>query len=425
MKQISILIVTIIFSLNSFAQIGSPTQLAGGDINTITTAVPFLLIAPESRGGAMGDIGVATTPDVNSMHYNPAKYAFIKKDVGVSVSYSPWLRALVDDINLAYLSGYKKFGKNQVISGSLRYFSLGSITFTNEQGNNMGDFNPNEFAIDAAYSRLFSDRISGSIAMRYINSNLTLRQYVGGVESKPGQAVAADVSVYYQNDDDIKIQGKDATLGLGLNISNIGNKMSYTENEDKDPIPTNLRLGSALTLELDEYNKIMITGEVAKLLVPSPPVYYAVGDVMPNGDTVTVSGKYVHYGYDPNVSVPVGMYQSFYDAPGVQLDPENPDDRSVFKEEMHEINYALGMEYWYSDQFALRAGYFYEHATKGNRKFFTVGLGLRLNVFALDFSYLIPVNQRNPLEHTLRFTLSFNFEGLKDEAKDNTKNAVE
>ncbi len=423
MKKISILIITITFVLNTFAQIGGPTQLAGGDINTITTAVPFLLIAPESRGGAMGDIGVATTPDVNSMHYNPAKYAFIKKDVGVSVSYSPWLRALVDDINLAYLSGYKKFDENQVVSASLRYFSLGSITFTNEQGNNMGDFNPNEFAVDAAYSRLFSDRIAGSIAMRYINSNLTLRQYVGGIESKPGQAVAADVSVYYQNDD-LKIQKKDAILAFGLNISNIGNKMSYTENEDKDPIPTNLRLGSSLTLDLDDYNKIMVTGELAKLLVPSPPVYYAVGEVKPNGDTVTVSGKDVHYGYDPNVSVPVGMYQSFYDAPGVQLNAENPDDRSVFKEEMHEINYALGMEYWYSDQFALRAGYFHEHATKGNRKFFTLGLGLRLNVFALDFSYLIPVNQRNPLEHTLRFTLSFNFEGLKQEASDKT-NAVE
>lgn len=259
--------------------------------------------------------------------------------------------------------------------------------------------------------------------MRYINSNLTLRQYVGGVESKPGQSVAADVSVYYQNDD-IKIQGKDAVLGLGLNISNMGNKMSYTQNEDKDPIPTNLRLGSALTIDIDDYNKIMVTGELNKLLVPSPPVYYAVGDVMPNGDTVNVSGKYVKYGHDPDVSLPVGMYQSFYDAPGVQLDPENPDNRSVFKEEMREVNYALGMEYWYSNQFALRAGYFHEPATKGNRKFFTVGIGLRLNVFGLDFSYLIPVNQRNPLENTLRFTLSFNFEGLKEEATDNS-NAVE
>lgn len=423
MKKILIIIISLILSYNLKAQIGSPTELAGGDINTITTAVPFLLIAPESRGGAMGDIGVATTPDVNSMHYNPAKYSFIKKDVGIAVSYSPWLRSLVDDINLAYIAGYKKFGDKQVLSASLRYFSLGSITFTNEQGNNMGDFNPNEFALDAAYSRLFSERFSGSIAMRYINSNLTLRQYVGGVESKPGQSVAADVSVYYQNDD-IKIQGKDAVLGLGLNISNMGNKMSYTQNEDKDPIPTNLRLGSALTIDIDDYNKIMVTGELNKLLVPSPPVYYAVGDVMPNGDTVNVSGKYVKYGYDPDVSLPVGMYQSFYDAPGVQLDPENPDNRSVFKEEMREVNYALGMEYWYSNQFALRAGYFHEPATKGNRKFFTVGIGLRLNVFGLDFSYLIPVNQRNPLENTLRFTLSFNFEGLKKEATDNS-NAVE
>ncbi len=414
MKKI-FLAILILITINSYAQIGGTNELLGGNINTITTAVPFLLIAPESRGGAMGDVGVATTPDANSMHYNPAKYSFIKQDVGVSLSYSPWLRALVDDINLAYLTGYKRFGKNQVVSGSLRYFSLGSITFTNEQGSNMGTHSPNEFALDAAYSRLFSDKISGSIAMRYVNSNLTLRQYVGGVESKPGQSVAADVAVYYQNDE-IEISGKDAILGLGLNISNMGNKMSYTENEDKDPIPTNLRMGSALTIQIDEYNKIMITGEASKLLVPSPPVYYAVGDILDNGDTVTVTGKYVQYGMDPDVSLPVGMYQSFYDAPGVRLDAEDDSQRSVFKEEMREINLAFGMEYWYSEQFALRAGFFNEHSTKGNREFFTVGFGLKLNVFSIDFSYLIPTQQRNPLENTLRFTLSFDFDALKKES---------
>lgn len=359
--------------------------------NPITTAVPFLLIAPESRGGGMGDAGVATTPDVNSMHYNPAKYAFLEKDLGVAMSYSPWLRALVPDINLAYLTGYKRIDKSQVVAASLRYFSLGSITFTNEYAQTIKDFTPNEFAIDGSYSRLFSSNISGAVTLRYIYSNLAGGISVGGAESHPGNSVATDVSVFYQKE--LKIQQKKSKIMIGTNVSNIGTKISYTDNADKDFIPINLKLGAGLTSELDEYNTIMITAEVNKLLVPTPPIYDTL-----NGGFVIVAGK------DPNVAIATGMLNSFSDAPG------------GFNEELREFTISYGAEYWYSKQFALRAGYFHEDQTKGNRNFFTFGLGLRLNVFGLDFAYLIPTHMRNnPLANTLRFTLTFDFEGLKNQ----------
>lgn len=400
-KKTIIYLTSIIFSLGLVAQ--NPTtedDVIGRDDsspNTITTAVPFLLIAPESRGGAMGDAGVATSPDVNSMHYNPAKYAFIKNDFGVAISYSPWLRELVPDINLAYVSGYKRIDRQQVIGASLRYFSLGSITFTNNTGQTLRDFTPNEFAIDGAYSRLFSEHISGSVALRYIYSNLTGGAEVGGAASHPGHSFASDVSVYYENE--LEIDGKDADLGIGLNISNIGRKISYTQNADKDFIPINMKLGAALNTHLDDYNALMVTAEMNKLMVPTPPIY-------------DVEGNEIIAGEDPEVSVPVGMFRSFWDAPGVSENGE----LNRFKEEMREVNLAFGMEYWYSGQFALRGGYFHEHMTKGNRKFFTIGLGLKLTVFSMDFSYLIPVKQNNPLANTLRFTLIFDFEGLKGEA---------
>lgn len=361
--------------------------------NPITTAVPFLLIAPESRGGGLGDAGVATTPDVNSMHYNPAKYAFLEKDLGVAISYSPWLRALVPDINLAYITGYKRIDKAQVIGASLRYFSLGSITFTNEYAQTIKDFNPNEFAIDGTYSRLFSENISGAVALRYIYSNLAGGISVGGAESHPGWSIATDISCYYQKN--ITVQQKKSKLAFGANISNIGAKISYTENADKDFIPINLKLGTAFTSELDEYNTIMLTAEINKLLVPTPPIYDTL-----DGGLVIVAGK------DPDVAIATGMFNSFSDAPG------------GFKEEMREFTFSAGLEYWYSKQFALRTGYFHEDMSKGNRNFFTFGLGLRLNVFGLDFAYLIPTHMRNnPLANTLRFTLTFDFDGLKNENK--------
>lgn len=369
-----------------------------GDLNTITTAVSFLTIAPDARGGAMGDAGAGTTPDVYSMHYNPAKYAFIEKNVGFSVSYSPWLSQLVNDISLGYLTGYKKLDDGQVLAASLRYFSLGNIIFTDNVGTEIGQFSPNEFAFDAAYSRKFSDYISGAIALRYIYSNLTGGIFVNGAQSKPGQSIATDVSFYYQKD--IEMKKTDAVLGVGANISNIGAKITYTENQDRSYIPISMRVGPSLTMDLDEYNKLMFTFDINKLLVPTPPIYAQDSTGQPikddNGDYVIESGK------DPNRSLVSGMFGSFADAPG------------GFNEELAELMWSVGTEYWYDNQFALRAGFFYEHPLKGNRKYITLGAGLRYNVFGLDFSYLVPLEQRNPLENTLRFTLVFNFDKVSN-----------
>ncbi len=417
MKKIPLFLLLMIVGYSSgYSQlVGDNNDNIIGQVNTITTAVPFLTIAPDSRAGAMGDVGVATEPDANSQHYNPAKYVFIKKDVGVAISYTPWLRALIDDINLAYVSGYKRIGGGQVLSASLLYFSLGDITFTDYLGNKLNTYNPNEFALDFGYSRLLGDNISGSVALRYIYSNLTGGAYVGGTETHPGWSVASDVSVYYQKD--IEVNKKDALIAFGMNIQNIGSKISYTENADKDFIPSTLKLGTNFKIDIDDYNSLALSVEANKLLVPTRPVYYNPGEITEDGDTVQQGDLIIRYGENQNVSVPVGMFQSFYDAPGVYTDPEHPENRSVFREEIHEINYMIGLEYWYSKQFALRAGYFHEHPTKGNREFFTLGLGLRLNVFGLDFAYLVPTAQKHPLENTLRFTLIFDFEGLKDEAE--------
>jgi len=387
-------LVFIAFTLIWLPQISGLTQITRsevtGQINAIQTGVPFLTIAPDSRAGGMGDVGVATSPDISSQHWNPAKFAFIKGSGGVSLSYSPWLRNLIGDINLAYLTGYKRLDKRQVISASLLYFSLGNITFTDMFGNTTRNFNPNEFAVDVAYSRSFSDYISGGLAFRYIYSNLTGGTSVGGAETKPGMSFSSDVSVYYNRD--IKVADMDGNAGFGVNISNIGTKISYTDDQDPDFIPTNLRIGGIFGVDLDPYNSLSLAVDLNKLLVPTPPIY--------DDSTGAVTS-----GMDPNVSVPVGMFHSFYDAPG------------GFKEEIHEITYSLGLEYWYNKQFAVRTGYFHEHETKGNRKYFTVGLGLKLNVFSLDFSYLLPVYQNHPLAHTLRFTLAFDFDSFKKQSK--------
>ena len=365
-----------------------------GEVNTITSAVPFLMIAPDSRSGAMGDVGVALSPDANSMHWNPAKYAFAPNDMGFSISYTPWLRELIPDINLAYLSGYKRIDKDQVIGFSMLYFSLGNITFTDIVGNTAGGFNPNEFALALAYARSFSDRFSGGLTFRYIYSNLTGGQFVGGMESNAGQAYAADISLFYQNED--LIAGNyDATFAWGLNLSNIGSKISYQQNSDKDFIPMNMRLGAAYSIDFDDYNSLTIAADVNKMLVPTPPIYY--------NDSLDINGDpIIEFGKDPNVSVPVGIFQSFYDAP------------LGMREELNEFTFSVGLEYWYAKQFAIRGGYFHEHATKGNRKYFTLGIGLRLNVFGLDFAYLVPIHQNNPLANTLRFSLLFDIEGLNN-----------
>ena len=372
-------------------------QLLGqeDEVNTITTAVPFLLISPDSRAGAMGDVGVASSPDANSQHWNAAKYPFIDDEMGVSISYSPWLPELVNDIDLSYVSAYFKLDKMQTISMSLRYFSLGEITFTNRVGESMGQFKPNEFAIDAAYSRLFSDKWSGAVVLRYINSNLTSGQFVNGAETQVGQSIAADVAVYHETD--VDLGERDGIFSFGANISNIGAKISYSETLERDFIPINMRIGAALTTELDDYNKISVMADFNKLLVPTPPLYR----VDSNGAYNIAKGK------DPNRSVVAGMLGSFSDAPG------------GFDEELREVTAGVGLEYWYDNQFALRGGYFHEHETKGNRKYFTMGVGFKYNVLGLDFSYLIPIEQRNPMENSLRFSLRFNFESFQNQQQNN------
>jgi hypothetical protein len=354
-------------------------------LNTVTTAVPFLMIAPDARGGALGDAGVSSTPDAFSQHWNPAKYAFIDNDMGFSVSYSPWMQKLVSDINLGYVTAYKKLDEYQTLSASLLYFSLGDIVFTDISGGTIGNYRPSEMAIDFAYSRKLSENFSAAITGRYIHSNLTQGQDVGSSSTKPGNSVAADVSVYYQKK--VTVFNTDALFAWGINISNIGAKMSYTnDNTRKDFIPTNLRIGPSLTLNLDDYNSLTFMTDFNKLLVPTPPRL--------DSNLNIIAGK------NPDVSVPMGMIQSFYDAPG------------GMKEEIHEVTYSLGAEYWYNKQFALRFGYFHEHATKGNRKYFTMGAGLKYTKFKLDLSYLIPTEQHNPLENTLRFSLILDFDAL-------------
>ena len=388
MNKIIGIISALLLMFNAFAQDPSYDELTGG-LNTITTAVPFLLISPDSKAGAMGDVGVATTPDANSIHWNPAKLAFVDDDMGFSMSYVPWLRALVPDINLSYLAGYRKLNDNEAIGLELRYFSLGDITFTDVLGTTIGQYKPSEFALGTSYARKLSDNFSLAISGRYIYSNLTGGALAGGMETVAGQSIAADIAGYYTKP--IRISGKDIDLSIGGNISNIGSKVSYTETAVNDFIPINLRLGLSLGTEFDDYNKMSFAFDINKLLVPTPPSY-------DNGERVA--------GMDPEVSVVSGMLQSFWDAPGGK------------KEEFREINYSVGTEYWYANQFAIRAGYFFEHDTKGGRKFFTFGSGVKYNVFALDFSYLInasrAINGNNPLANTMRFTLVFDFGALDE-----------
>ena len=387
MLKIVSLVIAVILCFSSIAQIDETGEIGGGNLNTITTAVPFLLISPDSKAGAMGDVGVATAPDANSLHWNPAKFSFVEDEVGFAVSYVPWLRALVPDINLSYLAGYKKLNDNEAVAMELRYFTLGDITFTDVIGNNLGQYKPSEFALASAYSRKLSDVFSLAITGRYIYSNLPGGQSAGGITTNAGQSIAADIAGYYTKS--IRLAKKDMNLAFGANISNIGSKISYTETSTRDFIPINLRLGTALSTEIDDYNKISFAFDINKLLVPTPPIY-----------SDSIDGQ-IDFGKDPNVSVVSGIFQSFGDAPG------------GFNEEMREINFSIGTEYWYADQFAVRAGYFNEHNTKGGRKFFTFGSGVKYNVFALDFSYLInasrSINGNNPLANTMRFTLIFDF----------------
>ncbi|PCJ23468.1 MAG: hypothetical protein COA97_11635 [Flavobacteriales bacterium] len=401
MKKILAGFLLFVISVNLIGQ--TELEQSALQLNTITTAVPFLLIAPDSRAGAMGDAGVSSTPDANSIHWNVAKLAFVEKEMGIAVSYSPWLRNLVPDINLSYVSGYKKLGDNNAIGASLRYFSLGDIKFTDDQGNAIGDFNPAEFAFDVGFSQKFGNKFSGGITARYIHSNLTGGIDVSGTDTKAGRSFAVDVGVFYTNDE-AELFGQDAIFNFGLSISNIGAKISYTNDAVADFIPINLRLGPSLTFVLDDHNTFSILTDINKLLVPTPPIYATDESGNPILDPITQE-QVIESGENPDVPIVTGIFQSFSDAPG------------GFSEELREYNISVGLEYWYNKQFAVRAGYFHEAAIKGNRRYITAGLGLKLSVFSIDFSYLIPMTQQNPLANTVRFSLMFDFEDFKTQNK--------
>ncbi len=388
-------------------------QQCGDQLNTITTAVPFLLISPDSRAGGMGDAGVALSPDANSIHWNPAKLAFAEHDAEFTTSYSPWLRNLVPDMSLAYLAGYKRLAnKRSAVGVSLRYFNLGSILFTDMTGAVIRDFKPAEFAFDVSFAQQFGDNFSGGVALRYVNSNLTGGLNVQGANTKAGQTVAADVSFYYVKPQ-IDLGDQEGTFAFGVNVSNIGARMSYSETAAQDFIPINLRIGPSFKLDMDDYNSITFNMDVNKLLVPTPPVYLLDENGAPIIDPVT-NNYAVASGRDPNVGVAAGVFGSFNDAPGnVSYDDNGNvvvESGSRLREELREVNLAGGFEYWYAEQFAFRTGYFWEHYTKGNRKYFTLGAGVRYSIFSLDLSYLIANTQRSPLANTLRFTLGFKFD---------------
>jgi len=379
---------------------GQDTEPSDGS-RVISTAVPFLTISPDARSGGMGDVGVSSTPDAYSMFWNPAKYAFSDKTFGFGIGYVPWLRGLVNDIGLASVVGYGKIGDKQAIAASLRFFSMGSVMFTNDVGQELGEVKPNEWAIDATYARKFSREFSGAVAARFIYSNLVPVNY-SNYDVRPGTSIAADIALYYHHE--MEVKGLSAAfIDVGFDISNIGAKMSYSSTSIvRDFIPTTLRLGPSFTMDIDDYNRVSVSLDLTKLLVPTPPVYAKDSN---NNPIIGPDGKKViEKGMDPDVQVVQGMIQSFYDAPW------------GFKEEMQEINVAVAAEYWYNKLFSIRAGYFYESKYKGDRQFFTLGAGLRYNVFGLDFSYLIPIKNNNPLQNTLQFTLLFNFDNTKKAA---------
>ena len=401
MKIRSLLIVALVaIAANSFGQYSySGAQYAP---NVITTAVPFLSIAPDARGGAMGDCGVASEADVYSMHYNPAKYVYLENKMSVGLGYSPWLRNLVSDMNLAYLAFGYKFNERSALGATLRYFSAGEINFRDENNVDLGTYNPNEWALDVAYSRMLGDYLSAAVAGRFIYSDLTPGQ---ADYAQKGLSVAADVALYYKRPVEW-FSDIDADVAWGVDVSNIGSKISYNGSSDRrDFIPTNLRVGGGLKLELDEYNTLAFNVDLNKLLVPTPPAR--------DPNTGEILG-----GYDNNVGTVTGMIHSFYDAPGFGFNQATNqwEQYGKFREELSEITEGIGIEYWYNNIFAVRGGFFNEMPRKGNRRYVTLGAALRYNVFNLDISYLIACSNKvgtNPLENTLRFNLTFNFGNKK------------
>ncbi len=393
-KNIAILFLLLVIAVPAFAQNGKTTLF-----NPVSTGVTSLSIAPDARAGALGDVGVATEPDANSQYWNPAKYPFNIARAGVSMSYTPWLRQLVSDIDLVNLAGFYRIGDYSAVSSSLTYFSLGEVMAGFDGAE--WTIKPYEMAFDVAYSRMLSETFSAAIALRYILSDL---QYDYTEDMSPGHAFAADIALYYNKY--LMVGGRESLLGLGLNISNIGTKISYDGGATNSFIPTNLRLGASFLFPFDEYNTLSVSFDLNKLMVPTMPTEEQFLKEHPElNDGDNVSSLYQAWleseGYN-DVSSISGIFKSFADAPG------------GFEEELREIYGGIGLEYCYNQQFSLRAGYHYEDAYKGNRKYFTLGAGFRMSVFSLDAAYLISTAQSNPLDQTLRFSLSFDMDGLKD-----------
>lgn len=358
--------------------------------NPVNTSVTSQTFAPDARSAGMGDVGAATDPDVNSQYWNPAKYPFTISRAGVALNYTPWLRQLVNDMDLAYLSGYYRIGDYSAVSGSLRYFSLGEVQ-TSSDASNSGDMtiNPYEMSLDVAYSLMLSEHFSIGAAVRWIYSDLT---YDYTEDTSPGSAFAADISCYYQNY--INIGSRECQLGLGLNISNIGSKITFGGDDNSEFIPTNLRLGASLMVPIDEFNRFTIAADANKLLVPTYPKQM-------DGESTEDYQERVQKDYY-DVSSISGIFKSFGDAP------------NGFSEELQEVQWSVGAEYTYNDKFSLRAGYHHESENKGNCKYFTLGAGFRMSVFSLDAGYVIATAKSNPLDQTLRFTLAFDMDGIKD-----------
>jgi hypothetical protein len=401
-------------SQNAFAQPTGGSGVTDNDLqlNTITTSLPFMAITPDSRAGGMGDAGTALSANSTSVYWNTSLLSFAKQKSEVSLSYTPWLRQLTNDIHLSYLAGYKQLNKVHSIGGALRYFSLGEITFTDINGDVLRDDKPSEFELVGAYAFKLADRFSIGVNGKFAYSNLTGGLTVAGVNTKPGVVGAADLSFSYFNDD-AHIGSTDGTYTFGMTINNIGNKVAYSELSRRDFIPMNLKIGNSFLAEFDEYNKVTFSVDLQRLLVPTPAIYKLI-----NGDYVMLAG------INGDVGIITSMMQSFYDAPGVLAEDENGDyiqnsdgtyqivKGTRLKEELAEINIAAGAEWWYSDVLALRGGVFYENKNKGNRQFLNLGASLKYNMFTIDFSYLASLNGRqSPLANTLRFTLRFNLGG--------------
>lgn len=386
MKKLTfILLPMLMISLSASAQVDKKDIF-----NPVYTAVTSQTIAPDARAAGLSDVGVATDPDVNSQYWNPAKYPFTISRAGVSISYTPWLRQIVNDMYMANLVGYYRIGDYSAVSTSLRYFNMGEVPLSSSVGSsNDMTINPYEMSFDAAYSLMLSEKFSIAAGVRWIYSDLT---YDYSSETTPGSAFAADIAAYYQNY--INIGQRECQLGVGLNISNIGSKINFGSDDNSEFIPTNMRLGAALMIPADQFNRFTIAVDANKLLVPTRPIQKE--NETDEDYNVRLQKDY----YD--ISSIGGIFKSFGDAPG------------GFKEELQEVSWSLGGEYVYNDKFAIRAGYHHESETKGNRKYFTVGAGFKMSAFSLDAGYVIATAKSNPLDQTLRFTLSFDMDGLKD-----------